>query len=214
LHLPRPKVTLYQLATSHKLDPDIEPRRPRRHLSGSPVAVSHFACPRAALVCLDLQRNRQGGEANAPIVSQCRRILAEARRRHWPVLHVHACSLADPRPIVGLEPLPSEAVFVRRGPSAFSNANFTRAAMALGGPLALIGFALEDTVLATAFAAADRALPVEVILDAVFTGAPDAEAAGEVRVSPLRALAPYAQLLASDDLLLTETGRVTAANLP
>jgi nicotinamidase-related amidase len=176
--------------------------------------LSQFASPKAALVCLDLQRNRQVGETCAPVVSQCRRVLAEARRRRWPVLHVHARSLADPRPIAGLEPRPSEAVFLRHGPSAFSNANFARAAMALGGPFALIGFALEDTVLATAFAAADRDLAVDVILDAVFAGAHEPEAVDRALLAPLRALAPRIRVVASDDLLLADSGRFAAANLP
>jgi nicotinamidase-related amidase len=176
--------------------------------------LSHFAPPRAVLVCLDLQRNRQAGETQGPVVAQCRRVLAEARRRCWPVLHVHVRSLADSRPIAGLEPRPSEPVFLRQGPSAFSNANFTRAALALGGPLALIGFALEDTVLATAFAAADRDLAVDVILDAVFAGAHEPDAVNRVLLAPLRALAPRARLVDSDDLLVVETGRFAAANLP
>lgn len=176
--------------------------------------MSHFASPRAALVCLDLQRNRQADEAHGPVVAQCRRVMAEARRRRWPVLHVHARSLADPRPIAGLEPRATEPVFLRQGPSAFSNANFTRAALALGGPLALIGFALEDTVLATAFAAADRDLAVDVILDAVFTGTHEPDAVERALLAPLRALAPRARLLASDDLLIADTGRFAPANLP
>lgn len=176
--------------------------------------MSHFASPRAALVCLDLQRNRQSSEAQGPVASQCRRVLAEARRRRWPVLHVHARTQADARPIAGLEPRPNEPVFLRQGPSAFSNANFTRAALALGGPLALIGFALEDTVLATAFAAADRDIAVDVILDAVFTGTHEPEAVDRVLLAPLHALAPRARLVTSDDLLVADTGRFAAANLP
>lgn len=176
--------------------------------------MSSMASPRAALVCLDLQRNRQSGEAQGIVASQCRRVLAEARRRRWPVLHVHARTQADPRPIDGLEPRPTEPVFLRQGPSAFSNANFTRAALALGGPLALIGFALEDTVLATAFAAADRDLAVDVILDAVFTGTHEPGAVDRVLLAPLRALAPRARLVTSDDLLVADPGRFTAANLP
>jgi nicotinamidase-related amidase len=176
--------------------------------------LSQFAAPRAALVCLDLQRNRQSGEAQEPVVSQCRRVLAEARRRRWPVLHVHARTLADLRPIAGLEPQPTEPVFVRQGPSAFSNANFARAALALGGPLALIGFSLEDTVLATAFAAADRDLAVDVILDAVFTGTHEPDAVDRVLLAPLRALAPRTRLMASNDLLIADTGCYAAANLP
>lgn len=176
--------------------------------------MSYFASPRAALVCLDLQRNRQAGDSQGSVASRCRHVLAEARRRRWPVLHVHGRALTDPRPIPGLEPRPTEAVFQRQGPSAFSNANFTRAALALGGPLALIGFALEDTVLATAFAAADRDIAVDVILDAVFTGAHEPEAAYRALLAPLRALAPRTRLVDSHDLLVAEADRFAAANVP
>lgn len=176
--------------------------------------MNQFASPKAALVCLDLQRSRQSGDGQGAVVSQCRRVLSEARRRRWPVLHVHGRTQADSRPIPGLEPRPTEAVFLRQGPSAFSNANFTRAALALGGPLALIGFALEDTVLATAFAAADRDIAVDVILDAVFACAHEPDAPNRALLAPLRALAPRARLIDSRDLLVADTDRFAAANLP
>lgn len=176
--------------------------------------MNQFASPKAALVCLDLQRSRQSGDGQEAIVLQCRRVLSEARRRRWPVLHVHGRALADSRPIPGLEPRPTEAVFLRQGPSAFSNANFTRAALALGGPLALIGFALEDTVLATAFAAADRDIAVDVILDAVYAGPHEQDASNGALLAPLHALAPRARLIDSRDLLVADADHFAAANLP
>jgi hypothetical protein len=169
--------------------------------------------PHAALVCLDLQRSREH-EATSAVLDACRRGLAQARRRRWPVMHVHDRALADPRPIAGLEPRPSEAVFLRQGPSAFSNANFARAALALGGPLALIGFSLEDTVLATAFACADRRLAVDVCLDAIAAGDHDPQAVARVLLAPLRALAPNVRLVEMSNLLLEEAGHFAAANLP
>lgn len=169
--------------------------------------------PHAALVCLDLQRSRER-EASPAILDACRRTLAAARRRRWPVLHVHDRALPDARPIPGLEPRPSEAVFLRQGPSAFSNANFARAALALGGPLALIGFSLEDTVLATAFACADRGLAVDVCLDAVAAGDHEPHAVARVLLAPLRALAPNVRLTEMDSLLTEDAGRYAAANLP
>ncbi len=177
--------------------------------------MSPFHSPgaRAALVCLDLQRGREA-QAGPAILAACRRGLTEARRRSWPVLHVHDRRLADPRPIAGLEPRPDEPVFQRRGPSAFSNPNFARAALALGGPIALIGINLEDTVLATAFACADRGLEVEVCLDAIAAGDHDPHAVARVLLSPLRALAPHVRLVEIDRLLTEDAGRFAAANLP
>ena len=175
--------------------------------------MSGFASPRAGIVCLDLQRNRQLGEGVNPTLAMCRKVLNEARRRRWPVLHVHARQTEpmDGRPILGLEPRPNEPVFVRQGPSAFSSPGFARAAMALGGPLALIGFSLHDTVLATAFAAADRNLAVDVLRNAVW-GGPEAVDAG--LFTPLRALAPQARVLEVADLFRDEHEAFAAANLP
>ena len=110
--------------------------------------------PPAALVCLDLQRARVSGApaAAAQVTGACRRVLEQARARAWPVLHVHRreATAEGARPIVGLEPLPTEPIYLRRGPSAFSHPAFARRAQGLGGPLALIGFSMTDAVLATA----------------------------------------------------------------
>ena len=148
------------------------------------------------------------------MLEACRLGLAAARRRRWPVLHVHDRALGDARPIEGLEPRPDEPVFQRRGPSAFSNPNFARAAVALGGPIALIGFTLEDTVLATTFACADRGLDVEVCLDAIAAGDHGPHAVSRVLLAPLRALAPRVRLVELDRLLTEDAGRFAAANLP
>lgn len=164
---------------------------------------------RVVLVCLDLQRSRL---VDAPIrdsaertVASCRLILDRARARGWPVLHVHRRD-GDPercRPIPGLEPLPSEPVFYRPGPSAFSHRAFRQTAHALGGPLALIGFSLNDTVMATAFAAADRDLLVEVVADAVAPGLRD----------PLAGL-PLARVIDSTELFREDAATLVAANAP
>jgi nicotinamidase-related amidase len=174
--------------------------------------VRDYAPDAAALVCLDLQRERLATENAAATVAACRIVLEQARRRRWPVLHVHAQhgDLLAGRPIPGLEPLPSEAVFVRQGPSAFTNRTFSQTAQILGGPLVLIGFRLADTVLATAFAAADRDLAVEVVDDAV-GGDP---ANRQILLKPLAALAPRARVTTSRELFLEDATRYAAANMP
>lgn len=174
--------------------------------------------PPAALVCLDLQRARLAGSpaAAAWVTAACRRVLDQARARAWPVLHVHRreATSEGARPIAGLEPLPSEPVFLRPGPSAFSHPAFARRAKSLGGPLALIGFSMADSVLATAFAAADLQLPVDVLSDAVATG--DVEDPGLRRAlsTPLASLFPHCRLLVADDLLQEEAAAYAAANAP
>ncbi|CAN7299219.1 cysteine hydrolase [Phenylobacterium sp. LjRoot164] len=171
----------------------------------------------AALVCLDLQRGRLSAAPGAAAVAAvCRRVLEQARARGWPVLHVHRREGAPEaaRPIAGLEPLPSEPVYVRPGPSAFSHPAFARRAQGLGGPLALIGFSLSDAVLATAFAAADLRLPVEVLSDAVAVGEDDAPELRRALCTPLNSLFPLCRLIAADDLLQEEATAYAAANAP
>jgi nicotinamidase-related amidase len=176
--------------------------------------------PPAALVCLDLQRGRLTNAVSPSAAERtakaCRLVLNEARRRSWPILHVHRREPdADgARPIAGLEPLPSEPVYVRSGPSAFSHARFTQAALALGGPLALIGFSLCDSVLATAFAAADRKLPVEILQDAVAIDARDEYALRLAMAAPITSLSPLCRMIASEDLFQEDVTALAAANAP
>lgn len=167
-----------------------------------------------ALVCLDLQRGRQNLNlsAEAAMLDACLQTLTQARALRWPVLHVHSRTEAGAagRSIAGLEPLPSEAVYVRNGPSPFSNRNFSQAVQALGGPLALIGYRLNDTVLATAFAAADRDLDCQVLSDAI--AIPQVEGLGPRH--PLRGLAPAVNLITSSELFQQGARRFAAANMP
>lgn len=171
-----------------------------------------YAPDASALICLDLQRGRLATENAGATVAACRQVLEQARRRRWPVLHVHARAAGAPMdpPIPGLEPLPSEAVFIRQGPSAFTNPAFSQTAQVLGGPLVLIGFRMADTVLATAFAAADRNLAVEVVDDAV-GGDP---ASRLILLKPLAALAPRARVTNSRELFFEDASRFAAANMP
>jgi len=146
------------------------------------------------------------------MLEACLLTLTQARSLRWPVLHVHsrASTGAAGRSISGLEPLPSEAVYVRNGPSPFSNRNFTQAVQALGGPLALIGFGLNDTVLATAFGAADRDLACQVVSDAIAN--PDRDRLGPHH--PLRGLGPQVSLVTSSELFQQGARRFAAANMP
>lgn len=172
--------------------------------------------PLIALVCIDLQRGRLNGADAERTARGCIRMLQAARRRGWPVLH--SCrrqpGLEGGRPIPGLEPWSSEAVYLRDAPSAFSNPAFRAAALGLGGPFALIGYSLADSVLATAFAAAELHLPVEVLADAVAVGADDDdEVVRQTLYLPLARLAPMARLVTIHDILQPEAAHPIAANL-
>lgn len=172
--------------------------------------------PTAALVCLDLQRARLAHPTSPQVAAACRAVLNEARRRRWPVLHVQRreATTEGGRPIPGLEPLPSEPVYVRPGASAFSHPEFARTALALGGPLALIGFSLCDSVLATAFAAVDRKLPVEILGDAVAVEARDETSLRHALGGALSRLSPLCRLIEARDLLEEEAATYAAANAP
>ena len=178
------------------------------------------APPPAALICLDLQRARMKDAVSPASVARtaeaCRQVLEQARRRRWPILHVHRREPdADgARPILGLEPLPSEPVYMRPGPSAFSHPTFSQAALALGGPLALIGFSLCDSVLATAFAAADRKVAVEILQDAVAINAKDERLQRMAMSGPIMSLSPLCRMIASEELFQEGVSALAAANAP
>lgn len=170
-----------------------------------------------ALVCLDLQRGCAAAASPEAVrtIATCHGVIKQARRRRWPILHVHhrAASVEASRPLSGLEPLPSEPVYLRAGPSAFSHQGFARAAQGLGGPLALIGFSFCDTVLATAFAAADRKLPVEIVIDAVFATSEETDLARRAILTSLAAQTSACRLIQSAELFEGEAAAL-AANAP
>ncbi len=177
-------------------------------------------CPPAAVVCLDLQRARMSG-AISPVsatrtAEACRQVLKRARRARWPILHIHRREpdVDEARPIQGLEPLASEPIYVRSGPSAFSHPTFAQAALALGGPLALIGFSLCDSVLATAFAGVERKLPIEILQDAVAINAHDERAQRLAMNAPIMSLSPLCRMITSDELFQEDVTARAAANTP
>lgn len=176
--------------------------------------------PPAALVCLDLQRARINDAISPASVARtaetCRQVLRRARHARWPILHVHRRE-PDPdgaRPIPGLEPLPSEPIYVRSGPSAFSHPSFAQTALALGGPLALIGFSLCDSVLATAFGGVERRLPIEILHDAVAVDAQDERTQRRAMTVPIMSLSPLCRMIASEELFQEDVTALAAANTP
>lgn len=73
---------------------------------------------------------------------------------------------------------------------------------------------MTDAVLATAFAAADLQLPVEVLSDAVATGERDDPDLRRALSAPLTSLFPLCRLIQADDLLQEEAAAFVAANAP
>ncbi|HEY9233404.1 MAG TPA: isochorismatase family protein, partial [Phenylobacterium sp.] len=142
-------------------------------------------------------------------------VLRQARRRRWPILHVHRREAGphDGRPIPGLEPLPSEPIYLRPGASAFSHQGFAHAAQGLAAPLALIGFSLGDSILATTFAALDRGLPVDILTDAVFA-AEDETVLHRAIATTVLGLSVPCRFTSSTDLFREEAATICAANAP
>jgi nicotinamidase-related amidase len=179
------------------------------------------------LVCLDLQRAHAGPgapdlENAARCVDACKRVLRHARRAGWRIAHVQqhdgrASALPEcSRPIEGLEPRPSEAVFYRERPSAFASSAFADYVERLGRPrLLMIGFELTGSVLCSALAAFERRLAVTVVEGAVAAPA-FGRFSGEVMNDVLLSvLGSFADVASSDEILFS-TGPVLvhAANHP
>jgi nicotinamidase-related amidase len=183
-----------------------------------------FGRARPWLVCVDLQREyvvpgRPLYEASsAPVAQACRRVLEHARTRRWRVIHTQqrhdeglfARSGYFGAPIEGLRPLISEPVFVRTGLSAFSNPDFAaEMGDALGEDVYLIGFSLNHTCLATAFAAVDMGLSVTVVEDAMGVAPCPGMPSGRASEIAEAILAPFVRFACSDEL--TETAEAMEA---
>jgi nicotinamidase-related amidase len=156
------------------------------------------------LVCLDLQRGSlTPGHAPDGCLVNCRRLLAHARYEGWRVAHVHSRkpSLGEAKPIDGLQPLLSEAVLYRSGPSAFSNRAFCE--MVAGGEVELVlaGYSMTSALIGTAMIAFEEGLPVVLVQDAICSGALDEETRGALQYLGLKAAGPYVSLLATDQLI-------------
>lgn len=139
---------------------------------------------RAALVVIDAQQEYVDGALPlagiGPAVAEIGRLLALARRRAVPVIHVlhHGKAggpLFDPAtrfaaPITGLEPAPGEAVVVKGQPNAFAATDLDWRLRALGRiELILVGFATHMCVDSTARAALDLGWRSTVVASACAT---------------------------------------------
>jgi nicotinamidase-related amidase len=143
-------------------------------------AYQSFPTIEPVLVCLDLQQEQQAAaspaerERRRSCVDACKQVLAGARGLHWKIAHVHYAQgrlgplSAGSKPIPGLEPRPSEPIFYRQAPSAFSSGAFQEYLKLIAAPqLILVGFSLDGSALFTAMAAQEAAVPVTVVRGAV-----------------------------------------------
>lgn len=132
------------------------------------------------LLCLNL--NREYVTPGRPLFTQsgisaaaCARLLLNnARRRGWVVAHVQnrrgrfSNAESFQSPIEGLEPLPSEPLFLIRHRSALAHLDLRSRVSAERPPVVyLMGFTLAHEGLATLFDAADLGLSLRIVSDAV-----------------------------------------------
>lgn len=173
------------------------------------------------LLCLNLNREHvtpgrplyiQSGIAAA---SQARSLLYRARERGWTVAHIQSrrARLANgddfARPIEGLEPLPSEALFLVRQRSALAHLDL-RARLSADRPRAIyvVGFSLAHEGLATMFDAVDLGLCLRVVADAVASPAIGDRTSSEIDRAALAIAASLTGVTNSNEALNATSGAV------
>ncbi|WP_297730940.1 cysteine hydrolase [uncultured Maricaulis sp.] len=134
-----------------------------------------FADP--CLILLDCQRDQVTGPNgkvdpdNQAVIDRIGDLLRHARQSGWRVCHCQfqgEGSAAGRAPIDGLRPTAQEAVFKRRGLSAFSDPFFHQVlARSAGSSALLVGFSAPFSILATVFDDANRDKTLTVVPEAV-----------------------------------------------
>lgn len=175
------------------------------------------------LVCLNLNREyvTAGRPLYAPAAAaaaiHARACLSHARDLGWPVAHVqsrHSRLSQNPsfaRPIDGLEPLPSEALFLTQRRSAFAHAELRARLIAERPPsVFLVGFSLAFEGLASLFDASDLGASLRVVEDAVATPPIGDRSAAEMDRAALAIAASLSCVVSSADVLQTSPNRIVS----
>lgn len=138
--------------------------------------------PAQLLLCVDLQKSHlQAAELSAKadvesVLAACESVLSAWRSRMWPVAHLKRVAQAewfDPASdqtdwLDGWRPRPAEMLFEHPLPSAYSSPRFAEYMRHIGPTTCtLIGFALEETVLATVIDGFHRGHQFRLIGDAL-----------------------------------------------
>ncbi len=136
------------------------------------------------LICMDMQKEQmvaRHGFAHGGFDERLKRAhetLLQWRAREWPIVHLKlvaqaawfnpASALTDW--IDGWRPLPGEDVFEHALPSAYASQRFSEFMENLHETTCrMIGFSLEETIIATAVDAMHRGHDIRVIEDAAFS---------------------------------------------
>jgi len=109
------------------------------------------------LVCCDLQEDCSPVDAGAgQVTTACSALLARWRGLRWPVAHLKRVAERQweapaPEWLSAFKPRPDEMTFVHHLPSAYSSAHFEQYMHSLRDiACVLIGYSLDETILATA----------------------------------------------------------------
>jgi nicotinamidase-related amidase len=160
------------------------------------------------LLCLDLQREFvvAGRPLHAPGVEErvatCRAVLEDARTAGWPVIHAHRRAYSGlfsdggdfARPVQGLEPLASEALFFRSQLSAFASPGLREMAPPTPGTTVfLVALSLDNACMATVLQGVDIGLRIRVVEDVIGASALGPYGPGVVAGVAKRLVAPFAQ---------------------
>jgi hypothetical protein len=156
------------------------------------------------LVCLDLVK------ADAPPphqdrvrIDKCRRLLTFARAAGWLISHVYPRQAGrSTRPLEGLEPLPSEAVYYRTGASAFSNRVFRRAMKDQTDlELVIAALTLSSASLGTALSAYDQDIAATLVGDTLRPDEANASGLEAIQTVARALVSPFVQIRNVDDLI-------------
>jgi nicotinamidase-related amidase len=175
------------------------------------------------LVCLNLNREyvtsgrplQCPGAASAAL--HARACLSHARDLGWSVAHVqsrHSRLSQSPnfaRPIDGLEPLPSEPLFITPKRSALAHPEL-RARLTAERPLYvyMVGFSLALEGLATLFDAVDAGVALRIVDDAVASPAFGDRSGVEMDRAALAIAASLSAVASTSELLQTAPVRVVS----
>jgi nicotinamidase-related amidase len=147
-----------------------------------PGRLSHR--PTDLLICMDMQKEQlisRNGFVHDGLeerLARCRETLAQWRARQWPVVHLKLVAQApwfNPASqltdwIEGWQPFPGEDVFEHALPSAYSSQRFSEFMENLNGVTCrVLGFCLEEAILATAVDAMHRGHDIRIIEEASFS---------------------------------------------
>lgn len=156
------------------------------------------------LVCLELVR---GVEPLSPEVQlridRCRRLLTYARSADWTISHVYPHTAGrSTKPLAGLEPLPTEAVYYRTGASAFSNRVFRRSVTEDPDmELVILSMSLSSSSLGTALSAYDHDIAVTLIEDTLKPDAANGSGLEAIETITRALVAPFVLIRKVDDLI-------------